>query len=183
MKFLRLVAALVLMLAAGAAAVIANPEWLLAATFMALLLRAVAFGSVSRSIRSTLPIVMFAGVLALMQWVSSVPVSALPLKTIAVFLLSTTALRLLPWSDVISAVRPGSRLSGLVLFALFVRHFAAIFERESLRVLRARSLRLSRPWGRGAFRSLVAAVAALVSRSLVRAERFYAAQSLRGLAE
>ncbi len=183
MKILRLVGALVLTLAAGAAAVIANPEWLLAATFLALLLRAVAFGSLSRSIRSMLPIVMFAGVLALMQWVSSAPASSLPLRTIAVFLLSTTAFRLLPWSEAISAVHPGSRLFGLVLFALFVRHFAVIFVRESQRVLQARSLRISCPWGRGSFGSLVAAVAALVGRSLVRAERFYAAQSLRGLAE
>jgi hypothetical protein len=183
MRILRLVGALVLTLAAGAAAVIANPEWLLAATLLALFLRAIAFGSLSRSIWSMLPIAMFAGVLALMQWVSSVPVSSLPLKTIAVFLLFTTAFRLLPWPDVISVVRPGARLFGLVLFALFVRHFAAIFMRESLRVLRARSLRISRPWGRGAFSSLVAAVAALVGRSLLRAERFYAAQSLRGLAE
>jgi hypothetical protein len=183
MRILRFVGALVLMLAAGAAAVIPNPEWLLAATLLALFLHAIAFGSVSRSIRFMLPIVMFAGVLALMQWVSSVPISSLPLKTIAVFLLLTTASRLLPWPDVISVVRPGARLYGLVLFALFVRHFAAIFVGESLRVLQARSLRISRPWGRGAFGSLVAAVAALVSRSLVRAERFYAAQSLRGLAE
>jgi hypothetical protein len=183
MKFLRLVGALVLTLAAGAAAVIANPEWLLAAILLAVFLRAIAFGSVSRSIRSMLPIVMFAGVLALMQWVSSAPVSSLPVKTIAVFLLFTTASRLLPWPDVISAVRPGRKLFGLVLFALFVRHFADIFVRESLRVLQARSLRISRPWGRGAFASLVAAVAALVGRSLVRAERFYAAQSVRGLAE
>jgi energy-coupling factor transporter transmembrane protein EcfT len=126
---------------------------------------------------------MFAGVLALMQWVSSAPVSSLPLKTIAVFLLFTAAFRLLRWSDVVSAVRPGARLFGLVLFALFVQHFAAIFVRESQRVLQARSLRLSRPWGRGSFDSLAAAVAALAGRSLVRAERFYAAQSLRGLAE
>jgi hypothetical protein len=183
MKILRLAGAVGLMLAAGAAAVIANPEWLLAATLVALFLHALAFGSIGRSIRSLLPIVMFAGVLALMQWVSSTPISSLPLKTVAVFLLFTTALRLLPWSDVVSAVHPGARLFGLVLFALFVRHFAAIFVRESQRVLQARSLRLSCPWGPGSFRSLTAAVAALAGRSLVRGERFYAAQSLRGLAE
>jgi hypothetical protein len=183
MKILRLAGALGLMLAAGTAAVIANPEWLLTATLVALFLHAIAFGGVGRSIRSLLPIVVFAGVLALMQWISSTPISSLPLKTIAVFLLFTTALRLLPWSEVVSVVHPGARLFGLVLFALFVRHFAAIFVRESQRVLQARSLRLSSPWGRGSFRSLVAAVAALAGRSLVRAERFYAAQSLRGLAE
>lgn len=183
MRILCLAGALVLMAAAAVAALIANPHWLFIAVLLGLLLRAVAWGSFCRSLQSTLPIVAFAGVLTLMQWASSAPVSSLPLKTIAVFLFSTTAFRILPWFQIISAARPGSVLFGLVLFALFVRHFAAIFAKESQRVLQARSLRVSRTWGRGSFRSLAAAVAALFGRSLVRAERFYAAQSLRGLAE
>jgi energy-coupling factor transporter transmembrane protein EcfT len=71
----------------------------------------------------------------------------------------------------------------LVLFALFIRHFAMIFASESRRVLQARSLGISRTYGRGWFRSLVAALVALIGRSLSRAERFYAAQSLRGFTE
>jgi len=183
MRILRLVGVLLLVAAAAVAALIANPHWLLIGVVLGLLLRAVAWRSFHRSLRATLPIVLFAGVLALMQWVSLTPVSALPLKTIAIFLFSTTAFRILPWSQIISAARPGSALFEMVLFALFVRHFAAIFAKESQRVLQARSLRVSRPWGRGSFRSLAAAVAALAARSLVRAEHFYAAQSLRGLAQ
>jgi len=183
MRILRLVGVLLLLAAAAVAALIANPHWLLIAVLLGLLLRAVAWRSFRRSLRATVPIVMFAGFLALMQWASSTPVSSLPLKTIAVFLFSTTAFRILPWSPIISAARPGSVLFGLVLFALFVRHFSAIFAKESQRVLQARSLCVSRPWGRGSFRSLAAAVAALFGRSLVRAERFYAAQLLRGLAQ
>jgi energy-coupling factor transporter transmembrane protein EcfT len=183
MRTLRLVGVLLLAAAAAAAALIPDPHWLLIAVLLGLLLRAVAWRSFRSSLRATVPIVLFAGILALMQWVSSTPVSLLPLKTIAVFLFSTTALRILPGSQIIAAARPGSAFFELVLFALFVRHFAAILVKESERVLQARSLRVSRPWGRGSFRSLVAAVAALLGRSLVRAERFYAAQLLRGLAE
>jgi len=183
MRILRLVGVLLLVAATAVAALVANPHWLLIAVLLGLLLRAVAWRSFRRSLRATVPIVMFAGVLALMQWVSSTPVSSLPLKTIAVFLFSTTAFRILPWSQIISAARPGSALFELVLFALFVRHFAAIFAKESQRVLQARSLSVSRTWGHGSFRSLAAAVAALFGRSLVRAEHFYAAQSLRGLAQ
>jgi hypothetical protein len=183
MRALRIASALLLFGAAGLTATVANPEYLLAALALALTLRAMAFRCLRRAIQSTLPIVLFAGILALMQWASSTPVSSLPLRAIAVILLTTTAFRLLPWTEILSAVRPGSRFFGLVLFALFVRHFVAIFARESQRVLQARRLRLSRPWGPGAFRSLTSAVAALFSRALTRAERFYAAQLLRGLAE
>lgn len=183
MRALRIASALILVAAAGMAMAIANLDWLLVAIALAVVARALVWRSLNRAIRSTLPIAVFAGLLTAMQWASSAPVTSLPLKTIAVFLLTTTAFRLLPWSDVVSAVRPGARLFGLVLFALFVEHFFVIFAAETQRVLQARALRLSRLWGRGSFRSLTAAVVALFRRSLVRAERFYAAQLLRGLAE
>jgi hypothetical protein len=121
----------------------------------------------------------FAGLLMLLQW----RVTWLPLVTVAVFLASTAVFRMLPWRGAIFAVRPGSWLASALLFGLFVRHFAGILETESRRVLTARGLCVSRNWGPGGLRSLAFAVAALASRTLVRAERFYAAQRVRGLGE
>jgi len=125
----------------------------------------------------------FAGLLALIEWFSTGRVTWLPVVTVAVFLVSTAAFKMLPWKGAIFAVRPGSRLYSAVLFGLFVRHFAAILETESRRVLTARRLCISRKWGPGWLRSLAFALAALLNRTLVRAERFYAAQRVRGLGE
>lgn len=183
MTALRVVSALVLLVAAVMVAVVSNQTWLLIAIIGGFVLRTIVSRSAPRALRSTLPVVLFAAVLALMQWVASQSISSLPLQTVAVFLFSATAFGIFPWSETFSAVRPSSTLFGLVLFALFIRHFAMIFASESRRVLQARSLRISRTYGRGWFRSLVAALAALIGRSLSRAERFYAAQFLRGLTE
>ena len=129
--------------------------------------------------RGVAAILGFAGLLMLIEW----RVTWLPVVTVAVFLVSTAAFQMAPWRSAIFAVRPGSRLYNAVLFGLFVRHFAAILETESRRVLTARRLCISRKWGPGWLRSLAFALAALITRSLVRAERFYAAQRVRGLGE
>jgi energy-coupling factor transporter transmembrane protein EcfT len=180
---LRVVGAVVLLVAAVMVATVNNEALLLIAIIGGFVLRTIVSRSARRAMRSTLPVVVFAALLALMQWASSQSVSSLPPQTIALFLFSATAFGIFPWSETFSGVRPGSTLFGFVLFALFIRHFAIIFTSESRRVLQARSLGISRAYGPGWFRSLVAAVAALIGRSLSRAERFYAAQSLRGFTE
>jgi len=183
MTIIRLAGALTLLVTAVFAATVADPLWLLVAVFLGFALRIALWHSLAKCFRSALPIVIFAGVLALMQWISQTPVSLLPLKAVALYLLSTLAFQVLPGTELMLAFRPGSGLYLSALFAFFVRHFAAIFAREAERVLQARALCISETYGRGSFRSLVAAVVALFSRAVNRAERFYAAQSLRGLAE
>jgi hypothetical protein len=131
---------------------------------------------------SVVPIVAFAASLAVLEWLSRRTVSGLPVKTITVFLSLTAAARLWPWTDLLRGVGPGSVVWTPVLFALVTRHFVEILRTEILRVLRARSLRVPRRFGPGAFRSLALALVAIVVRCWVRAERFYAAQRLRGLA-
>jgi hypothetical protein len=69
------------------------------------------------------------------------------------------------------------------LFALFVRHFAWVLLAEARRALTARAISVPNRYGAGWFHSLVHAVSAIFTRSLVRAERFYAAQWLRGIGE
>jgi hypothetical protein len=115
-------------------------------------------------------VVIFAGVIALMQWLSQGSVSTLPIKTVAVFLFITEAFRIPPWTDLLHVARPHSFISTVTLFALFVRHFTVIFRSESLRLLHARALCISRSYGPGSFRSLVGAVAALFGRAMARVE-------------
>lgn len=136
-----------------------------------------------RKLRRLLPVVLFAAVLALIQWASLRRLTALPLLTVAVFLLCAAVAGMVRWTGLIFRARPGSRRYTALLFALFVRHFALVLGTEARRLLTARRLAAPRAFGGGAARSLVFAVAALFTRSFTRAERFFAAQSLRGLAE
>jgi hypothetical protein len=142
--------------------------------------RILVWKEISQAVRSALPVIIFAVILILLQWISRMPLSPLPLRLLAVFFFTTLACRVVPWTDLIWHARPGSTLQMSTLFALFVRHFVRIFSSEARRVLQARALCVRRPYGRGAFPSLVWALAAFLGRSIVRAERFYAAQYLRG---
>jgi hypothetical protein len=180
---MRILGSLILIAAAVAAALTSNLSWLLAATCGGLALRFVLWKNVSKALRSAFPIVAFAAILVILQWLSHAQVRTLPLNALAVFLLSTAGFRIFPWTRFVSARRIHSKAFTPVLFALFVRHFASIFAQEASRVFQTRGLCVTRPWGRGAFRSLAPAVAAVFSRALTRAEHFYAAQLLRGLAE
>jgi hypothetical protein len=136
-----------------------------------------------RRLASLVPVLMFAGTLSLMQWVAGMPVTWLWLKTILVFLAATLVIRLLPWDRWIFRVGHGTPLFWMALFALFVRHFAVVLMTEARRALLARSLSVPNQYGAGSFRSLVFAVSSLFTRSLTRVERFYAAQSVRGIGE
>jgi hypothetical protein len=69
----------------------------------------------------------------------------------------------------------------LFLFAHFTRHFAAILAEEARRMLIARKMAAPRLYRRGGFSSLVHSLTAVFRCSLIRAERFYAAQRLRGI--
>ena len=183
MKLLRWASGLGLLVATVAVIVVDNPFWLVGALVMGFILRAAIWKSLSASLRSALPVGLFAVVVVLMQWLARVPVTSLAAKTLAVFLFSTAAFRLLPWTDAVTAVRPGTVFHGLLLYLFFVRHFVSILTAETARLLQARSLCVVRPYGRGAFSSLAWGLASLFSRSLARAEHFYAAQLLRGFAE
>jgi len=136
-----------------------------------------------RWLLALLPVLLFSAMLALMQWVAGMPVTWLWLKMILVFLVTTAVVRLLPWDRWIFRTRSGTVRFYVALFPLFVRHFAFVLGAEARRSLVARSLSVRNEYGPGSFRSLAHAVGAIFSRSLARAERFYAAQMLRGIGE
>lgn len=170
-----------LLLAAAAAMVFAPAIWLAAALPAAFLLHAASWRSLWKSLGATLPLALFALLVAALQWPYGRLDPALPARTLAVFWFGASALRLLPWFRLADAVRPGSRLSVPVLFILFTRHFASILIGEARRLLCARRRSVCRAYGGWSFRSLASALAALFFRAMVRAERFYGALLLKGL--
>ena len=134
-----------------------------------------------RALRSGLPVLLFAATLVVLQWFNGRIDGALPLRTVAVFLYSTLAARVAPWTWIAGGLSPLSRLYLPGLFFLFVRHFAEILISESRRTLQARAICAPRLFRTGGFASIAAALAAIFRRALARAERFYAAQSLNGI--
>lgn len=130
---------------------------------------------------SAVPIVVFAGGLALLEIVTQGRVSRAPVRALAVFSLLTAASRVWPWPDLLGRIRPGGLLWAPALFALVTRHFVEILQTETVRVVRAWSWRAPHRFGPLAFRSLSLALVAIFTRCWIRAERFYAAQRLRGL--
>ena len=142
-----------------------------------------AYGSLSKSLHAALPVALFGATLTLLQLITRMPVTALAAQTVVIFLLVSAAFRIVPWAASLAGIGPRSRFYALVLYALFTRHFFFILTGEAMRLFRARALCITRPYGKGAFRSLAAALVSLFSRSILRAERFYAVQLLRGLAE
>jgi hypothetical protein len=128
------------------------------------------------------PLVLFALTLAVMQRIGG-GWSWLPAQTVAVYAAIRLILWALPrrWFSTLPERR--SRIWTPALFYFFVRHFVLILGEEARRAFVARSLAVRRRFGPDSLRSLVWGLVSVFRRSLARAERFYAAQWLRGLPE
>lgn len=169
------------LLAAAAMVAFTHHVWILAGALpLSFGLNIIVWKSVVKSLRALLPITIFVLAIGLIQWIYHEPDLEIAAKTLAVFWLTASAFRLIPWSQSGNAFRTGSRLSASLLYLLFIRHFALIFAEESKRLLTARSRTVFKPYGRWSFRSIVSAIASLFLRAMNRAERFYAAQMLKG---
>jgi hypothetical protein len=131
---------------------------------------------------ASVPTIMFGAVLVGLQRLGGNVDLRVPLRVIAVFLLSTAAARLIPVPD-LQLVRRGSRWRVPVLFLFFVRHFATILIGEVRRTFQARALCVSSNLNRSGLQSLAWATVAVFRRCFDRAERFYAAQMLSGFEE
>ena len=157
-------------------------EWLLVGALPASFgLSIIAWKSAAKSVRALLPITIFIVASSLIQWLYHELNLEVAAKTLAVFWLTASAFRFIPWNKLPDAVRPGSWLATPVLYLLFIRHFALILSSESKRLLTARSRAVFKPYGRWSFKSLASAVGSLFLRAMNRAERFYAAHMLKGL--
>jgi hypothetical protein len=139
--------------------------------------------AIRRTIYWLVPILLFCAVLAFLEWIDHRTVSALPLKALVSYLVLALTLRIMPWLALVRSVPPRSRFFPPVLFLLFIQHFTFILRDEALRSLSAYRLAVSHPFMRGGMRALAYSLDSFFRRCLLRAERFYAAQLLRGLAE
>lgn len=178
---MRRLAAAVLLIAALGAVLTSDLATLLALVAAGLLLHFAMAPGLGSGLRRLAPVFIFAGLLAGLQWLGGAAEPRLALKTIAVFVLAVPAARVVRWEELLARSQPGSLVFSAALFLLLVRHFVLVFGGEARRLLTAQSLAAPRRWRHGWWSSLVWALAALFRRALVRAERFYAAQLVRGL--
>lgn len=169
--------------AAGALALRFGPGTIVAAIGLGIASHAVMRIRVRMALPFVAPVLLFAFVLIALQWLNGAVDIRLPLRTIAVFLCSTGAFRVLPWSDLIAGLDTRSHWYLPVMFLLFVRHFATVLLEEVRRAFQARSLCVPANFRRGGFQSLAWATASVFRRSIDRAERFYAAQTIGGMQE
>ena len=139
--------------------------------------------AIRRTIHWLVPILLFCAVLALLEWIDHRTVSALPLKALVSYLAVALAFRIMPWVALVRSVPPRSRFFPPVLFFLFIRHFTFILRDEAMRSLNAYRLAVPHPFRSGGIRALAYSLDSFFRRCLLRAERFYAAQLLWGLAE
>ena len=178
---MRLLLVISLMTAAAVVAFTHHVWLLIGALPVGFALSIIAWKSAAKSMRALLPVTIFVLALGLVQWIFHEPDLQVAAKTLAVFWLTASAFRFIPWNRFGNVFYPGSRMMAPLLYLLFIRHFALILSGESRRLLTARSRTVFRPYGRWSFRSIVSALASLFLRAMNRAERFYAAQILKGL--
>jgi len=135
---------------------------------------------VTRKLLPWLPVLGFAATLALLQWISGMPVTWLWLQTLVVAAAAALVVRAVPWDRWLFRLRPNSFLYEVSLFVLFVRHFAWVYLHEARRRLTAWRVAAPLRFRPGWYRSLSFALVAFFGRALIRSERFYASLLVRG---
>lgn len=172
---------ILLVCAAGVSSIAAEASaWLLG---LLILLLAVAHFLQSRSLRLVgarfWPILVFTGGVYVLQAFGRGSDLRLSLQIVFIF----AAIRLAGVCCVTRgiAIPRAKPLYRLFLFVHFTSHFATILASEARRMLIARRMAAPKLYRRRGLASLAYSVAAVLERSLMRVERFYAAQSLRGL--
>lgn len=179
MTVVRLACALFILCGLVVLVINGNVAWLAATAFFAIIIEV----ALKRALGWLVPILLFCAALAALELVGHRSISALPLRALASFSGLVLAFRVAPWMNLLRSVSPRSRLFVPVLFLLFVLHFTQILRNEALRSLTAYRLVVPHPLKRGGIRALACSLDSFFHRGLLRAERFYAAQLLKGLAE
>lgn len=124
-------------------------------------------------------LLVFAGVLAAVEYAAHGRVSTLAVWTVAGGFAAVFLFSLVPWKRLFRRLRPGSAPYRAGLFLVFVWHFTRILEQEAWRLYTARRMAVSRELGPRGFASLVHATARLFLRTLIRAERLHAGLLVR----
>jgi hypothetical protein len=128
-------------------------------------------------------IVVFGAVLAAVEILVLRRAPFIALRMLAVAAAGLLLFRLAAWARLAEwgLARPPARKT--VLYFLFLAHFSRIFLEEILSLYHAWKLAAPNRWNRSWGRSLACATASLFPRTLRRAERFYAALLLKGMAQ
>jgi hypothetical protein len=183
MIILRGLAGVILLLAALGCVVCRSGWWLGLLMAAGFIFYRLTCHSWRQALRSCLPVLMTATAFWVMQQFASSPASLLPLKMVAVFLFTSAAFRIFPWMEILLRTPRETLRFQVALYLFFIRHFVVILGDESLRLLRAWRWTHRGLHGRVLIRSLAGAMTGLFSRCFIRAEHFFAAQLLKGLAE
>jgi hypothetical protein len=128
-------------------------------------------------------LLVFAAVLAAVELFAAHRPPLLAIRMILAAAAGLIVFRAIPWRRVAgwSLQRRGFR--NLTLYFLFLSHFLRIFLEECFALFRAWRLAAPRKWRAGWWRSIHCATASIFPRVLCRAERFYAALLVKGLAQ
>lgn len=183
MLILRGLVGVFLLFAALGCAICGNEWWLGLMMGAGFIIYRLTCHSWRQALRSCLPVIMTAAAFWVLQQLAASPASLLPIKMVAVFLFASAAFRIFPWMEILLSAPRETRRFQVALYFFFIRHFVVILGEESLRLLRAWRWTHRGLHGRVLIRSLAGAMTALFSRCFIRAEHFFAAQMLKGLAE
>lgn len=127
-------------------------------------------------------LLLFAAALAALEGIAARRPPWIAARMLAIAAVGLIAFRLIPWIPVARSCLRRPALRPAVLYLLFMAHFLRILLGEALSLYLAWRLAAPRRWRASWWRALVHATASLFPRVLRRAERFYAALLVRGLA-
>jgi hypothetical protein len=156
---------------------------LVSVTAVAFLLHALQVRNLRKCIHQALPILVFCLLVYILGAVAHHASLSLAVRTLASYTVLRLASGVLPTAALSRLVQPNSLFFVPALFLLFTVHFLQIVKSESMRSLLAYRMAAPRLYRSGGLRALVYCLDSLLRQCITRAERFYAAQSLRGLAQ
>jgi len=127
-------------------------------------------------------LLIFAAALAALEWLALRRPPWIAVKMLTVAAASLAVSRLVPWARAARWCLGRNFLRPVALYFLVLAHFLRIFLEENRSLFFAWRLAVGRRRGAAAWRSLACATASLFPRVLRRAERFYAAMLVKGMA-
>lgn len=128
-------------------------------------------------------ILIFAAVLAAAEFLLHRRPPLLAARMMLVAACGILLFRALPWPRIARWALRQHALRNAAFYFLFLSHFLRIFMEEIISLFHAWRLAAPRRWRAVWWRSLLHASASLFPRTLRRAERFYAALLVKGLAQ
>jgi len=128
-------------------------------------------------------LLVFAAVLAAVEFFAAHRPPLLAMRMILAAAAGLLLFRAVPWKRLAGWCLQRRGFRNPALYFLFLHHFLRIFLEECTGLFRAWRLAAPRQWRAGWWRSVHYATASLFPRVIRRAERFYAALLVKGLAQ